>query len=186
MNKVMETILTRRSIRGFEEKEIPAEELEEIVKAGLYAPSGHNYQTWKFTVVTDRKEIQRLAEVIGRKLGRKGYDMYKPQVLILPSNEKENPHSMEDNACALENIFLAAHSFGIGSVWINQLRDLCEDGEVRQILNAWEIPENHVVFGMAALGYAKTAGAREVKKTGAVHYVRDIDRKTEEAPCRKP
>ena len=63
-----------------------------------------------------------------------------------------NPHGMEDNACALENIFLAAHSFCIGSVWINQLRDICEEEEVRDILTDWGIPENHQVFGMAALG----------------------------------
>lgn len=47
MNEIMKNILTRRSIRGFQEKEIPKEELEQIVQAGLYAPSGHNYQTWK-------------------------------------------------------------------------------------------------------------------------------------------
>ena len=46
---------------------------------------------------------------------------------MIPSNKKDNPHAMEDNACALENIFLAAHSFGVGSVWINQLRDVCEE-----------------------------------------------------------
>lgn len=140
MNTVMENILTRRSIRAFKNKEIPREELEQIVQAGLYAPSGQNRQTWKFTVVTDREKIRKLAEVIGRKLGRDGYDMYSPQVLIIPSNEKENPHSMEDNACAMENMFLAAHSLGIGSVWINQLRDICGDPEVREILSGWEIP----------------------------------------------
>lgn len=56
MNTVMENILTRRSIRAFKNKEIPREELEQIVQAGLYAPSGQNRQTWKFTVVTDREK----------------------------------------------------------------------------------------------------------------------------------
>ena len=171
MNEVTKNILTRRSIRAFLNREIPKEELEQIVQAGLYAPSGHNYQTWRFTVVTDRKEIQRLAKIIGEKLGREHYDMYNPQVLLVPSNERENPHGMEDNACALENIFLAAHSFGIGSVWINQLRDICEEEEVRDILTDWGIPENHQVFGMAALGYGKTEPEQKVKKVGIVHYV---------------
>ncbi|MEY8532126.1 nitroreductase family protein [Blautia pseudococcoides] len=171
MNAVMENILTRRSIRAFQNKEIPKNELEQIVQAGLYAPSGQNRQTWKFTVVTDRDKIRKLAEVIGRKLGRDGYDMYSPQVLVIPSNEKENRHSMEDNACALENIFLAAHSFGIGSVWINQMRDLCQESEVREILNSWDIPRSHKVFGMAALGYAAASENKEVKKTGEVHFV---------------
>lgn len=47
MNAVMENILTRRSIRAFQNKEIPREELEQIIRAGLYAPSGQNRQTWK-------------------------------------------------------------------------------------------------------------------------------------------
>ena len=82
MNEVMKNILTK-SIRAFLNREIPKEELEQIVQAGLYAPSGHNYQTWRFTVVTDRKEIQRLAKIIGEKLGREHYDMYNPQVLLV-------------------------------------------------------------------------------------------------------
>lgn len=172
MNAVMENILTRRSTRVFQNKEIPQAELEQIVQAGLYAPSGQNRQTWKFTVVTDRDKIKRLAEVIGRKLGRDGYDMYSPQVLVIPSNEKENRHSMEDNACALENMFLAAHSFGIGSVWINQMRDICDDPEIRDILSGWDIPGSHTVFGMAALGYAAASEKKEVKKTGEVHFVK--------------
>ena len=147
------------------------EELEQIVQAGLYAPSGHNYQTWKFTVVTSKEEIQKLAEMIGKKLKREHYDMYQPQVLLIPSNKKDNPHAMEDNACALENIFLAAHSFGVGSVWINQLRDVCEEKEIREILRGWEIPDDHQVFGIAALGYAKAHPKQEVKKIGTVHYV---------------
>ena len=56
MNEVMENILTRRSVRAFLEKEIPMEELEQIVKAGAYAPSAMNRQTWKFTVLTDREK----------------------------------------------------------------------------------------------------------------------------------
>ncbi len=117
MNAIIENLLTRRSTRAFLQKEIPDNELNEILQAAIYAPSGMGKQTWKFTVLCNQEKIQQLAELIGRKLGRKGYDMYRPQVLIIPSNQKENPHGMEDNACALENIFLAAHSFGIGSVW---------------------------------------------------------------------
>ena len=96
--------------------------------------------------------------------------MYNPQVLLVPSNERENPHGMEDNACALENIFLAAHSFGIGSVWINQLRDICEEEEVRDILTDWGFLKSSG-FGMAALGYGKTEPEQKVKKVGIVHYV---------------
>lgn len=174
MNAIIENLLTRRSTRAFLQKEIPDNELNEILQAAIYAPSGMGKQTWKFTVLCNQEKIQQLAELIGRKLGRKGYDMYRPQVLIIPSNQKENPHGMEDNACALENIFLAAHSFGIGSVWINQLRTLCDDPEVRALLDEFEIPSDHVVYGMAALGDPDYQIKQTGDSTDEIYYPESI------------
>ncbi len=172
MNAIIENILTRRSIRAFEEKEIPANQLEEILKAAIYAPSGMGKQTWQFTAVCDRGKIQKLAAAVEKELSREGYNMYKPEVIIIPSNEKDSPWGMEDNACALENIFLAAHSFGIGSVWINQLRDICGRPSVRTLLTEWGVPENHVVYGIAALGYAAPAPQKEINKIGKTVIVK--------------
>ena len=118
MNQTLENILTRRSTRKFLNKPIPEEEMELLVQAALHAPSGRGLQTWQFTVVRKRENIDRLAAAIAKELNREGYDMYRPQALIIPSNLKESPCGKEDDACALENIFLAAHSLGIGSVWI--------------------------------------------------------------------
>lgn len=78
-------------------------------------------QTWQFTVVRNREKIQKLATVIREVLDRKGYNMYEPEALVIPSNLKESPYGREDDACAMENMFLAAHSLGIGSVWIDRL-----------------------------------------------------------------
>lgn len=170
MNQIMETLLTRRSIRKFQQKPIPREELEQIVEAGRYAPSGMGRQTWKFTVVCNREKIQKLAGAIAEVLERENYDMYAPEVLIIPSNEKASKFGKEDNACALENIFLAAQSFGIGSVWINQLQDICDNPKIREILDEFAIPTDHIVYGMAALGYAD-AEPKEPNKIGQVHFV---------------
>ncbi len=170
MNQVMEVLLTRRSVRAFQEKPIPREELEQIVEAGRYAPSGMGRQTWKFTVVCNREKIQELAAAISEVLGRENYNMYAPEVLIIPSNEKSSKFGKEDNACALENIFLAAHSFGIGSVWINQLQDICDDLKIRKILDKLEIPADHIVYGMAALGYASDE-PKKPNKIGQVQFI---------------
>lgn len=153
MNPVLTNILTRRSVRAFSDKAIPEAELDHIIKAALYAPSGMNRQTWQFTVVKNQETIQALADLISKELGREHYDMYRPKVLIIPSNEASSKHGPEDNACAMENIFLAAWSYGIGSVWINQLRDICQHTPVRAFLRELGIPDDHVVYGMAALGY---------------------------------
>lgn len=168
MNAVMECLLTRRSTRAFEQKEIPADVLEQILETAIYAPSGMGRQTWQFTAVTDRNKIQQLAAAVEKELGREGYNMYEPEVIIIPSNERDSRYGMEDNACALENIFLAAHSFGIGSVWINQIRDICDLPPVRSLLKEWGVPDNHVVYGIAALGYPAPAPAKEIHKTGKI------------------
>ena len=172
MNSVMEHLLTRRSVRAFQEKEIPTQELEQILEAARYAPSGMGRQTWKFTTVVNREKIQRLAALISQELGRNEYDMYKPQVLIIPSNDADSKFGKEDNACSLENIFLAAWSFGIGSVWLNQLQGICNTPAIRSLLTEWNIPENHVVYGMAALGYPAYPEKREaVEKIGKINII---------------
>ncbi|MDO5551151.1 MAG: nitroreductase family protein, partial [Lachnospiraceae bacterium] len=153
MNQTIETILKRRSTRSFCRKALKEEDLKLIVDCALHAPSGMGRQTWKFTVVENREKIQRLAAVVGAELGRSGYNMYDPEVLIIPSNSKESSFGMEDNACAMENIYLAAESLGIGCVWINQLRTICDAPAVREILDELHIPADHVVYGLAALGY---------------------------------
>lgn len=171
MNAVMENLLTRRSVRGFTEESLPKEQLLQIARAGAYAPSGRNGQTWKFTIICKQEQIEELAQVIARELGRDGYDMYRPTALIIPSNQAESPFGKEDNACALENIFLAAHSYSIGSVWINQLQGICDRPAVRSVLTAWGIPADHVVYGLAALGYPAGEAKQEVNKTGAIEIV---------------
>lgn len=166
MDPIIENLLTRRSVRSFTEKRISREELDVILKTGIYAPSGMNMQTIQITALTDKGKIQELAKRMGKKLEREDYDFYKPDVLIIPSNERESRWGMEDNACALENMFLAAHALGIGSVWINQLRDVCDEPEIRALLKEWGIPDSHVVYGIAAMGYAAegTAFATPEKK----------------------
>lgn len=172
MNPVIKNLLTRRSVRRFTERKISWNDLDIILKTGIYAPSGMNMQTIRLTALTDREKIQELAEITGRKLEREGYDFYKPDVLIIPSNKRDSRWGMEDNACAMENMFLAAHSLGIGSVWINQLRDVCDEPEIRDMFREWGIPDDHVVYGAVALGYAANKSAAEPEKIGVINIIK--------------
>lgn len=170
MNAVMEAILSRRSIRKFKDDPIPDEVLQDVAKAALHAPSGMGKKTWHFVVLTNPDLIAQLAEAIRQELGRDQYDMYKPVALVIPSNLRDNPHGKEDNACALQNIFLAAHSYGVGSVWINQLQGICDTERIRPILDRIGVPSDHVVYGMAALGYPAIIGM--YRKGGEVTFVK--------------
>lgn len=165
----MKCLLERRSIRSFTDREIDRADLEKIVEAAYHAPSAMNRQEWQFTVVRKLNVIERLADVLREKLNRdKGYNFYKPNVLILCSINRDNPHGTEDCAVAMENIMLAAHSLGIGSVWINQFKGVCDDENVRKELKNIGIPDNHIVCGTAALGYASDDAVRNFAKNADV------------------
>lgn len=153
MNPVIDAILTRYSTRRFKDEPLKRDDIEIVLKCGAHAPTGMNRQTFQFTALTKKEDVQALIEAMGKAMNKPEYTMYHPSCIIIVSNDKESGWLRDDNACALENIFLAAHSLGIGSVWINQLKDVCDDEGVRKLLTEWKIPANHGVSGIAALGY---------------------------------
>ena len=67
---------------------------------------------------------------------------------------------------------MAARSLGIGSVWTNQLRLVCDDEDVRTLLRSWGIPDNHVVYGTAAIGYAESEQSLIEEKRGVIKIIK--------------
>lgn len=171
MNEVIQNILTRRSVRAFTGESLTKEQVEILIQAGLCAPSGMNKQAWQLIGVLNPDIIEKLAHAIEETQGREGYNFYNAKTLIITTNETEGKWSKEDNACALENIFLAAHSMGISSVWINQLLDHCHEPKIRKILEEIGVPSNHDVYGIAALGYDVNEAKGQVKKMGTYQII---------------
>lgn len=170
MKEVLENILTRRSVRSFSDKPVGTEELETIIKAGMYAPSGMNRQTWQFTAIRNAGLIEKLAQAIREQIGKgEEYNFYGAKALVLVSNERDNSNGLADSACALENMFLMAHALGIGSVWINQMKTICDVPSVRAVMEELQIPGDHIVWGIAALGYAD-GEPKQVEKKAVVKY----------------
>lgn len=172
MNETVKSILERRSVRSFTEENIPKEWLELLAQAALSAPSARNSQKWKFTVIQNKTLLHSLARAVANASGRgEEYDFYKPDAMIIATYERDYPYGREDCSCALENIFLAAHSLGLGSVWINQLCDTCDNEEVRSILTQLNIPSSHVAGGAAALGYPAVSPASPAKDKSKVEFI---------------
>lgn len=153
MNEIIKTILERRSIRNFNDQKIKTEDLKLIVDCALHAPSGMGKDTWYFAIINNQAMIDELINIMQELLGNKDYTMYHPKAIIIPANKKDNHHSVEDNACALENIFLAAKSLKIGSVWINQLRHYDDSEKLRAFYQKIGIDDTMMVTGIASLGY---------------------------------
>lgn len=174
MNPVICNLLARRSVRNFTDQPIDDKILNMIIKTGYYAPSGHNMQTWRFTVLKSQDKIQQLKEITRVKAEEAKVHFYgfeNPKVLILVSNDRRNKDGIQDASCAAENMMLAAWSYGLGSVWLNPLMTLSDEPEIRELLNSYQIPEQHIVWAAIALGYPKAPGKLLAKKENVVRVI---------------
>ena len=187
MNETLQTIKARRSVRAYTEQQVFVEDLNLILEAATYAPSGMHLETWHFTAIQNKEVLKELNDKIKGAFAKsddphtqeRGHSQtyccyYHAPTLVIVSNEPDKWWAGMDCACALENIFLAAKSLGIGSCWINQLGQTCDDPDVRAFLTKLGVPESHKVYGCAALGYAPAdAPVKEKKvKEGTVTIIR--------------
>lgn len=169
MNAVIENILTRRSIRSFKAEKVSRAELELMTKAGQYAPSAMNKQTFQITAVQNADIIKRLYTAIPKYMeGLNDYNFYGANTLLLISDLKDKEIGQMDCACVAENIFLAAHSLGVGTVWINQFRDTSDCPEVRAALHDAGVPDEHRVWVAVAAGYPAENPTKE--KTATIKF----------------
>jgi nitroreductase len=148
---VYKAILSRRSIRKFQQKEIPIEKLRKFVNAARLAPSAANLQPLEFFVV-NKKE---LCDKVFTSLNWAGYitpkwkpdENQRPAAYIIPVvAEQDNKWYQRDVSFATENIILAAEEEDIGSCVICKI----DKDKLRDALN---IPNNIIIDSVIALGY---------------------------------
>lgn len=186
-NEVLENIKARRSVRSYTEQQVGEEDVRAILEAATYAPSGMHYESWHFTAILNAEKLVELNSCIKGafckseepKLQERGRSTtyccyYGAPVLVVVSNDPTCWWAGMDCACAIENMFLAARSLGVGSCWINQLGTTCDDEEVRELITSLGVPENHKVYGCVALGYANPQMPVKEKKVkeGTITIVR--------------
>jgi nitroreductase len=146
-NPVIDAIHERRSVREFEAKEVPDELIEKLLTAGTWAPSGLNNQPRRFIVVKDEGKKGELA-----KLTHYGHIIKSAPVCICVFLDAEASYDRTKDVMAIgacnQNILLAAHSLGLGAVWLGEI--LKSKDEVRELLEA---PEQCELMAVIALGY---------------------------------
>ncbi len=152
--EVLDCIKTRRSIRSFQEKQVPQDLLDAVLEAGTYAPSGMNQQPVVLVAVQDPKLIQQIDRLNGEIMGREA-PYYGAPTIILALADAERSTCVEDGSCALENMMLAAHALGLGSCWIHREKEMFASEQGKAWLKQWGLPENLRGIGGLALGYPK-------------------------------
>ena len=116
---LVQTIMTRTSIRAFLDKPVSDETVEQLLKAAMAAPSAKNSQPWGFVVVRDRALLEKL----GASLPNAKMTATAPVAVVicgvldkaLPGEARE--YWIQDAAAATENFLLAVHALGLGAVW---------------------------------------------------------------------
>ncbi len=144
-----EGLITRRSIRTYTPDKIEYSQVEDIVKAGMYAPSAVNCQPWHFIILDDREIFQKIMDIHPYSKMLKN-----AQYAIVVLGDEELQHGpgywVVDCAAATQNILLAAHAKGIGSVWLGlHPREQRKKG-IKELFN---LPEHIHPFSIISLGY---------------------------------
>lgn len=173
MNDVIKTIFDRRSIRSFLPKRIEEEIVTELMECGRRAPNAWGHQSFEFFAVTDQKLLRELACLTAKYLGGEPeeHNFFGAPLVILMADIRENFMRLADAGCAMENMFIAAQSYGLGSVWINQLSPISDKLEVIEKLESIGITKDRVVTSIGAFGYP-AAPPREKELTARLHYIR--------------
>lgn len=80
-------------------------------------------------------------------------------------------HAFLDGSAAIQTMLLAAQSLGLSTCWINQLRPLTDDPAIRPLLTQLGVPEDYIVIGSIALGYAAKETAPAPRKEGIINII---------------
>jgi nitroreductase len=181
MNETIKSILNRRSHRDYKIEQIKKEDLENILKAGKYAPSGMNKQPWHFTVIQDKDMLKRINEACKKDMlkseipamkswakDEKFNAFYNAQTLIIVSGDDNVITVQFDCALAIGNMLVAAESLGIGSCWIHTPSMIAD----KEFLNILGIPDGYKIYGSAIFGYSNKKPEAPIRKEDIVNIVK--------------
>jgi nitroreductase len=141
-----EAIANRRSVREFTDEPVTAQELDRLLNAGRWAPSGLNNQPWRFMGITDTSLKEKLS----------GLTRYRGVVagasvliaVFLDRNEMyDRTKDLMSAGAAIQNILLAAHDMGLGACWLGEI--LARRSEVQSLL---ETPDDLEFVALVAIG----------------------------------
>jgi nitroreductase len=146
---VLTAIMTRRSIRTFDERPIPEELCEKLLRAAMAAPSARNAQPWQFIVIDHRAT---LIEIAARFPNAEPARTAPLGILVCGdlSLELSKGYWVIDCAAAAQNILLAAHGLGLGALWTGVYP---RENRVEGLRDIFEIPEHVVPHSLVLVGY---------------------------------
>lgn len=161
MNETLKTLESRRSCRKFVPGKMPSEaDLNAILKAGVYAPSGMGRQPVKIIAITNKEIRDEISAANAKFMGQSGdFDpFYGAPVILAVIADKTAATYLYDGSLVIGNLLNAAESVGLGSIWIHRAKEEFESEVGKKILAKLGIEGEWEGIGHVALGYAAEGG----------------------------
>lgn len=155
MNDIIKAMKERRSIRKFKADMPVKEDIEQIIEAGLYAANARGNQA-TITIAVTNKELRDKFSAVNCKIGgwKEDFDpFYGAPVILIVLAEKDWKNRVYDGSLVMGNMMLAAHSLGLGSIWIHRAKEEFELPEYQQFLKDLGVEGEWEGIGHCAVGY---------------------------------
>ena len=148
MNTI-KAIMSRRSIRKFKNTPVTDNQIKTVLESAMQAPSSGDGRPWHFVVIKDRQKLNALADKVDG--GNAMFKEAQAAILIVADLEKEGFPGFypQDCSCAAQNLQLAAHELGLGTVWIALWSVKPRLDGLKEIVT---IPENFEPFAIFPIG----------------------------------
>lgn len=174
MNEALNNLLTRRSCRAYEDRQITSGELDAILNAGQYAPTGMGKQSPLIVAIQDADTIARVERLNSGALGNPdGHTFYGAPTLVVVFGHSESPLELADANLVIGNLLNAANAVGVDSCYIWRAREAFDTEEGKALKAAWNIPDDYIGVGNVILGYGKPEGKRPAAPRKA-DYIRKV------------
>ena len=149
-----ELFKTRRSIKKFKPQQITDRELDLVLEAGTYAPTGRNRQSPLIVAVQNPEAIEKIAKANAAVMGMASDPFYGAPTLVIVFADSECHTGFEDACLVAGNILNAAHAVGLGACWIHRAREVFDTPFGKELMREWGIPASYYGVSNCILGYA--------------------------------
>ena len=176
-NAVIETIMSRRSIRNYKQEPVDRQTMEKIIECGINAPNGQNKQSWEVRIVDDPAIMEEMKEAMAK--GHPGMDpeMVKgcfrgAPVMAFIARDKSYDFSAYDCGLLAENMMLSAWSLGVGSICLGSpVRFLTDNEECKPCLERLGFSEGYELCLCVGFGYPNETPAAKPRDRSKVQFV---------------
>lgn len=171
MNEVIKAIKERRGVKSYLDKPVPKELLDQIIEAGLWAPSGRNSQSSIIVAITEPEIIQKLRADNASFMPEPSPDpFYGAQTVVVVLGNKANPNYIYEGPIVMQNMMLAAKSLGLGSRWIHRAKQTFELPQWKEFLKGLGVSGDFEGIGNMILGYPAEEPEAAQRNEGRVFF----------------